>query len=340
MTATAIYIDPPSSAYYADRLFDTSDPVLNRDDSLLPYAQLKGHFEAQGIEVHTADGLPQFEGVASLDYYSFGVLSKFRQLAQRKDVSMCAFVIFEPPVVEPRLYWALPELTTVFERVYLHNVHGDGYSLQGVDASRLRKLYWPQPRLAVMDHHWGNRNRMRRLVVINGNHRPKKVRHELYSKRIEAMAALAPADCIDLYGRGWDRWWSRTSMWTSYWKHRRALMSIYKGACESKYEVLSRYQFCLCFENMVMQGYVTEKIFDCFYAGTVPLYLGAPDIEDLIPAGAYIDCRKFPNWQALWVHTAGLPVDAIEAMRHCGRDFVRGDTARRHSNSLLSVFGV
>ena len=40
-------------------------------------------------------------------------------------------------------------------------------------------------------------------------------------------------------------------------------------------------------------GYISEKIFDCFFAGTVPLYLGAPDIEDYIPADTFIDLRQF-----------------------------------------------
>ena len=336
----AVYIDPPSPAYYADRLFDTSDPVLNRDDSLLPYAQLRETLNARGDVVHTADLLATSPAQERREYYSFGVLDNFREMRARDDVTLRAFVIFEPPVVEPRLYQALPELTAAFERVYIHNVHGDGYALHGVDVSKLRKLYWPQPRRDVIESCWENQIRRRRLVVINGNHRPQKVPTELYSKRIEAMAALAPTNSIDLYGRGWDKWWSRASMWLPYWRRRRALMSIYKGACESKYEVLSRYQFSLCFENMAMRGYVTEKIFDCFYAGTIPLYLGATDIQDLIPEDAYVDCRKFPTWRAMLDYVEAMPEETIQIMRQNGKNFIRGAGGRQYSDSLLSVFGV
>lgn len=336
-----VYIDPSSAAYYEDRLFDISDLRLNRDDTLLPFLKLKTRLEETGAQVHTADRLfSQNDAESSADYYSLGVLDNYVQVADRQSVRLRAFVIFEPPVVDPRPYRALPALTKAFDEVYVHNTTGDGFSLDGVDSSKLRKLYWPQPREDVMEVLWSNQDRLDRLVVINGNHIPRRVPNELYSRRIEAMAGLAKLNAVDLYGRGWDRWWSRASMWWPYWKHRRTLMSIYKGACDSKYEVLSRHKFSLCFENMAMQGYVTEKIFDCFYAGTVPLYLGAPDIEDLIPASAYIDCRKFPTWQAMWAHVVSLPADDIEAMRQCGRDFVRGAAARRHSNSLLSVFGV
>lgn len=339
-TRTAVFVDPPSPVYYADCLFDTSNPVLNRDDSLLPYAHVREAFNALGIEVHTADFLPKTLGEGCCDYYSLGVLENFRALLAREDVRRRAFVIFEPPVVEPRLYKALPELTAAFERVYVHNIHGDGYSLKGVDVSRLRKLYWPQLRRDVIEEYWANRERLHRIVVINGNHIPKRVPNELYSKRIEAMATLAKTGEVDLYGRGWTRWWSRASMWWPYWKHRSALMSIYKGACASKYEVLGRYQFSLCFENMVMQGYVTEKIFDCFYSGVIPLYLGASDIQDLIPEETYIDCRKFSTWDAMLRHVQGITESEINKMRDRGRAFVQGKDSIKYRESLMQVFDV
>jgi hypothetical protein len=73
----------------------------------------------------------------------------------------------------------------------LHNVHGDGYSLEKVDANKLRKLYWPQQRRDVIESYWSNWDRQRKPAVINGNHIPRSVPNELYSKRIEVMAALA-----------------------------------------------------------------------------------------------------------------------------------------------------
>lgn len=332
----SVYIDPSSATYYQERLFDLSDPWLNRDDTLLPFAKLKKRLEESGARVLTADRLLSeqlIEGTA--DYYSLGVLENYEQLVGRRDVRLRAFVIFEPPVVDPRPYRALPSLTKVFDEVYMHNIMGDGFSLKGIDQSKLRKLYWPQPRSDVIEEHWLRKDRLDRLVVINGNHIPRRVPHELYSRRIEAMAKLAKLNAVDLYGRGWDRWWSRASMWWPYWKNRRTLMSIYQGACDSKYEVLSRYRFSLCFENMAMQGYVTEKIFDCFYAGTIPLYLGATDIQELIPADAYVDCRKFPSWPELWRYVESLTEDAIQIMRKNGRDWVRGGG---HSSTATLYF--
>ncbi|MCL1721757.1 glycosyltransferase family 10, partial [Vibrio parahaemolyticus] len=50
----------------------------------------------------------------------------------------------------------------------------------------------------------------------------------------------------------------------------------YKGSVESKTHTLKNYKFCICFENAQMiEGYITEKIFDCFFSATVPIYWGA-----------------------------------------------------------------
>ncbi|WP_332700999.1 glycosyltransferase family 10 domain-containing protein [Devosia sp.] len=340
-TAKQVYIDPTSSAYYQDRLFDLSNPTLNRDDALAPFAHVKDLYALQGITVRTADYLLDCAGEspASVDYYSLGVIDNVSALRQRRGVTLKTFVIFEPPVVDPKPYAALPELTAGFEQIYLHNTIGDGYSLAGVDQSRLRKLYWPQPNQDVLKPYWSRTDRQNRIVVINGNHIPTTFNKELYSRRIEAMAALARTGSVDLYGRGWHKWWSRASMWMPYWRHRRTLMSIYKGPCASKYEVMSQYKYSLCFENMAMSGYITEKIFDCFYSGTIPIYLGASDIADLVPPEAYIDARQFASWDEIPRYLAALPPQQYEVLRNAGRDFVRSAAGRRYTNSLLDIFG-
>jgi hypothetical protein len=174
--------------------------------------------------------------------------------------------------------------------------------------------------------------------MINGNHRPASRDGDLYSKRIEALVALSDFGVIDLFGRGWDKWWSRNSMWLPYWKHRRALMSIYKGPCKSKYEVLSQYVFALCFENMSMKSYITEKIFDCLYAGTIPIYLGAKDINDLVPDDIYIDCRRFSSWKEIYNEILGMTTDEILGMREAGRAFIKSDRGLKYYDSLIKIF--
>lgn len=52
---------------------------------------------------------------------------------------------------------------------------------------------------------------------------------------------------------------------------------------DSKIALYAQYKFIIAFENSVLEDYVTEKLYDPLYAGTVPIYLGAPNVEDYLP---------------------------------------------------------
>jgi len=54
----------------------------------------------------------------------------------------------------------------------------------------------------------------------------------------------------------------------------------YSGWIDNKFEVLSQYDLSLVIENE--SDWITEKIFDSIYAGTVPVYVG-PNLSDEFP---------------------------------------------------------
>jgi len=57
------------------------------------------------------------------------------------------------------------------------------------------------------------------------------------------------------------------------WKHNTDdLWTIYNN---DKYRYLSEFKFNICAENFYTPLYVTEKLFDAFRCGTIPLYAGA-----------------------------------------------------------------
>ncbi|TPJ72751.1 glycosyltransferase family 10 fucosyltransferase [Mesorhizobium sp. B2-7-1] len=62
---------------------------------------------------------------------------------------------------------------------------------------------------------------------------------------------------------------------------------------QTKLETIGRYPFCLALENSIAPDYVTEKMFDPLAAGTVPVYLGAPNAAAFVPDGSYIDAASF-----------------------------------------------
>ena len=67
-----------------------------------------------------------------------------------------------------------------------------------------------------------------------------------------------------------------------------------------KKRILKNYKFSICFENSKnYDGWITEKIFHCFFSGCVPIYYGASNICDIIPKNCYIDYRNFKNNEEL-----------------------------------------
>ena len=58
---------------------------------------------------------------------------------------------------------------------------------------------------------------------------------------------------------------------------------------DSKFDLLKNYKFCLCPENSVYDGYVTEKLIDAYAGGTIPIYSGTMSVDCDFHEGAYLN---------------------------------------------------
>jgi len=74
-------------------------------------------------------------------------------------------------------------------------------------------------------------------------------------------------DQLDLYGRGFNE-----------------IADKEEGLCD--------YMFSVAIENGEYETYFTEKLLDCFATGTIPVYLGAPDIGDHFNKDGIIDLTE------------------------------------------------
>jgi hypothetical protein len=81
-------------------------------------------------------------------------------------------------------------------------------------------------------------------------------------------------------------------------------------------EVFSQYKFILCVENSYHNGYITEKIFNCFLACSIPLYSGAPDIETFIDKDAFINLND-KNW---FDRLLSMSLDQAEYLKMVGNN--------------------
>lgn len=63
-----------------------------------------------------------------------------------------------------------------------------------------------------------------------------------------------------------------------------------------KIKFIKKYKFTIAFENESADNYVTEKIVHPFKAGSIPIYWGAPNIEDYYDSRCFINVNNFNNF--------------------------------------------
>ncbi len=88
----------------------------------------------------------------------------------------------------------------------------------------------------------------------------------------------------------------------------------YRGECADKLSTLAQYRYALCFENTYdpvwSKGYLTEKLFDCMAASTIPIYYGCSNVDELVPTDCFIDFRRFTSLADLDLFLQGLTDEA------------------------------
>jgi len=144
-------------------------------------------------------------------------------------------------------------------------------------------------------------------------YKPSNEPGTLFEKRISIVQFFDEMpNGIDLFGIGWEQ--ARLSF----------IDSAYKGTCKSKREVQKHYKFAIAYENIgTLPGLITEKIFDCFSAGVVPIYLGAPNIADYIPNACFIDVRGFDSYQDLYTYLDTMDEKTYQKYLDAVKEFVR-----------------
>jgi alpha(1,3/1,4) fucosyltransferase len=353
--SVALFIDPPTYHFERDRLFQLDSAPVSGDRILEPYLHLRRRLAQSGVATHTGDMLARGE-VDTSDvnlYVTTGIRHRYKALRRRGDVVLSAFIVPECPIANPPLFDDLYEASGAFRRVY---------SFSSDEALRpflrgpvtFRPCRYPYPFDAVDEQAWSRRDR-RFLAMINANKVPVLKTNELYSERLRALSFFAGHGEIDLFGVGWDGPPFRigtTRTPPSLQRLRYELdkvrdrvrpdpllmraRSVYRGPVTSKAETLAGYTFAICFENQVLEGWVTEKIFDCLVAGAIPVYLGAPDIERWVTPECFIDMRRFSSYEELRAFLHELSPREIETYREAGREYFRSDQFRPFSKEAFA----
>lgn len=312
--------------YGRDELFNPASP-LNRDNCLASFRELKAKLESAACDCHTFDVYQAAPDTVLFLDIPAAPLRKL--LGGAYDSTFKCLLLQEPEIIIPR-NWELP-LQAQFDRIFTWND-------ELVDGRRYFKFNYGMALPASIPRDLARKEKL--CTLIAGNCKSGQP-HELYSKRVEAIRwfeAEHPED-FDFYGRGWDEYlFTGPRLWRALNRVKPLARLLapafpsYKGPAGSKQELLEKRRFAICYENSSgMPGYISEKIFDCFSAGCLPVYWGAPNIKDHIPADCYLDKREFRTYGELYARMKTMSDTEYLARLSAIGAFIKGEQGRRFS---------
>lgn len=163
--------------------------------------------------------------------------------------------------------------------------------------------------------------------IINANKAFRSsLENDLYRERIEVIRWYErnTPEYFSLYGLGWGK---PEPAFTPTQKISRRIKRLasqifgykpfpsYVGEVPDKELIYRQTKFAYCYENVAnLPDYISEKIFDCFFGGCVPVYWGSSTINQHIPNSCFIDRRDFKNTAE--VHRFLMNIDETEYTRY------------------------
>lgn len=277
-------------------LFENIDTSLG-DELLLPFHHLKEVAKLRNIECGTTDAFKneKINACVFIDYpKDMNLIQKYKKAGIK-----LYLLIFESRLINKK-NWELRN-HNIFEKIFT-------WCDDLVDNKKYFKINFSQRSHGNDDF---VKYEEKKLVTLIASNKLEKSPGELYSKRIEIIRWFEKnhIEDFDLYGFGWNEY-----RFSGIFKYLNVINKLplkinrifykyesYRGSLKNKRDVLRRYKYSICFENFTgVNGYITEKIFDCFLAGVVPVYWGADNVHTHIPENCFIDYRKFRNAEELY----------------------------------------
>lgn len=306
---------PNDPRYYTQIL---QDHQIDASVSLSDFAEYRPLFQQdqsrwgkilQSLHLDFRKPLPLFEKLVFFNIFDF--VHREHNLKRLPKENMILF-LWEPPNVLGKMY--KPKVTDCFARVYTWN---DDL----VDGKKFFKFYYPDLRPMIPDVVPFEEKKLCTLVascIVN------KSRSSLYKEREKAISFFEGVgeSGFEFYGRGW----------------KGEDHKSYRGPLADKIQAVKQYRFSIAYENTQgLKGYITEKIFDCFAAGNVPVYWGAPNVTDFIPKDCFIDRRDFACMEDLYAFLKGMGKEEYEGYLRRIRLFLESDAAKKFSRQSFEA---
>lgn len=281
-----------------------------RDDCLYFFRRFKLEVERKGWCVNAIDEVSP-ESIDVLIVYRIDVnIGRVLKIIKENPTVKIIHIMHEPAVVVPMHTLAIVE-SLPFDLQYVLN---DDIAENSGNVRKICYCVTPIENNSVPHVRFVNK----KFITTIAGEKSSNVINELYSERIKAVKFFSKKlTGFDLYGVGWDRCTDED------------VRDVYLGAVDTKKDVLKNYKFTLCFENTKgSRGYITEKIFDCFAAATVPVYYGAPNVGDYIPKECFVDFRDFSTYEELHAFLYNMTEIEYQCYLDAVTEFIKTDAYR------------
>ena len=311
------------------------DPCSPLGDNLMyPFFYLGQNLKKQGHQVSTLDMGGKFDAVVFLEFP--GLKNKYLKKLIKNKFENLYLITLESPIIRPENYDK--ENHKFFKKIFT-------WDDKVIDNKKYFKLNYchKKPKDLLL------KSKKSKLCTLIAANKFKSHASELYSERRKIIRWFEKnhAQDFDLYGFGWNRYYFhgqflginllRLNRLSFLAKLLKPNYPSYKGKVKSKAETYKNYKFAICYENSKdFPGYITEKIFDCFFAGCVPIYRGASNITDHIPNNTFIDKRNFKNIDQLYNFIKNMPDNEYNNYLKAIQNFIQNDKFYEFSPEYFS----
>jgi len=313
--------------YQKNELF-LSGKGSNSGVFFLPYGLLRESFLKKGIELNTPD-LNKGKKVS----FELHVNAQTRRPQSRAYV-----YLFENPLIRP-----LNSDISVLNQYAKWFTWYDELS----SSPQFIKLFYPNK---INSDSWNNFEQRSKFLVLVARNKDLNIldSRSLIPLRQEIIKwyEMNATNDFYLYGRGWDQPFAVAGRWGKLFGQLQKIKSLlitsrtplktWKGPIENKIQLLQQAKFCIAHENCRnLSGYITEKIFHCFRAGCVPIYIGPKEIYEFIPPECFIDGRLFNTPQEMDNFLRSIDKEIYQKYQDAIRQFLLSEKAKPFSEEYF-----
>lgn len=325
------------------QIFDSTSLIRSKEITR-PMQMLKEHFSSLGFDLKTADKSSDFKK-------AFAII--FAEVPSESNIYYSKAIEFSIPMY---LWVGEPPATVIANHDFKKHLKFNKVLTFNSDFIDQKKYYRIDYTIPIM---LGEKVTIpktkfseKKLLCLVSSNKFSSYEFELYSERVNAIKYMEKCHSsdFDLYGVGWEKPIIHSRLASKFkingiiWRFWPNSVKIkqfktYLGSPKDKSEVFSKYKFTIAYENCITPGYISEKILEAMLYGTIPIYLGDPEIEKRIPKSCFIDKREFSDYDSLYNFISSMDEDTHEKYLENISSFLNSDKIYPFTiNSFIKSF--